>query len=86
MVNLLKKYWQSNRKAILSALIISVLLGGGFLVYLKFVGIPRTEARNLFNQAQLLLLDDKDREAKTLLDKAYETWPEEYILNLLQTF
>lgn len=79
MGKLLKQYWLNNRKAISSMLLVTFLLVGGFLAYLKLIGIPRTEARTLYNEAQLLLFDDRDDEAKALLEKAYSIWPEEYI-------
>lgn len=79
MGTLLKKYWLANRKGVLATLLTSFLLTFGFLTYLKFVGIPRTEARNLFNQAQLLIEEDRASEAKELLTQAYSVWPEEYI-------
>jgi hypothetical protein len=82
MVNLLKKYLVSNSRGILATLLTSFLLLIAFLTYLKFIGIPRTEARNLFNQAQLLILQEKDSEAKDVLMQAYAIWPEEYIKQL----
>lgn len=83
MGKLLKQYWLSNRRAIFSAFILTILLAAGFLAYLKFVGIPRTQARNLYNQAQLLLAEDKTAEAKEILVQAQAFWPEDYILEAL---
>lgn len=80
MGTLLKRYWLTNRKAIFSALIITFLLAVGFLAYLKFVGIPRTQARNWYNHAQLLITEGKTKEAYDVLQDAYSIWPEDYIL------
>lgn len=50
-----------------------------FLVYLVTLGIPKTTARNLYNEATLALKAGETAQARNLLEEAYKAWPEPYI-------
>jgi uncharacterized membrane protein YgaE (UPF0421/DUF939 family) len=51
-----------------------------FLIYLIAIGIPKTQARNYYNQALIAQSIDQSDLAQSLLDKAYSAWPEAYFL------
>ncbi len=61
------------------SLLVALIFGG----YLILIGIPKSTARNLYNQA-LLAADMGDLEkADQLLQDAYAAWPEDYIQEAL---
>lgn len=60
-------------------MLVSVLVAGVFGAYLVFVGIPKTQARNLYNEAQVARSSGDEGAYSELLDKAYAAWPEGYI-------
>lgn len=48
------------------------------------IGVPKTQARNLYNDAQLELGSGQISAARNLLEQAYKTWPEAYIQEALE--
>lgn len=66
------------------SLLATVVVGLLFSVYLLFVGVPRTHARNLYNEAEALFTQGDDNESRQKLEAAYAVWPEQYILDTLQ--
>ena len=81
----MRSYLQQNWRQMCLALLCSVLLGAGFLLYTFLIGAPKTRARNLYNEAQLALGEDKIEQAVQLMSKAYDSWPEEYILQEIES-
>lgn len=72
----------------LKQLLLSVLVILAFsLIYLTLVGIPKTRARNLYNQAELAAnAGDSQTEVTRLLQEAYAAWPEDYIADYLAKY
>lgn len=62
------------------AVLVAVLIGAGFVIYILAIGAHKTHARNLYNDAHLALKDDRVEQAVQLMSQAYAAWPEEYIL------
>jgi hypothetical protein len=73
-----------TRKELASVFIVSFLSLIAFGAYLLLIGIPRTQARNLYNEAYTLSDQGKQTEAKLKLEEAYRVWPEPYILDGIQ--
>lgn len=63
---------------------ITTVTTGIFLLYLMLIGVPKTQARNLYNDAQLELGSGQISAARNLLEQAYKTWPEAYIQEALE--
>jgi len=66
MFQRLKVYLKQEKKEILKAFIVMILVAGVYLGYLYFIGIPMTKAKNYYNQAYLNYMDgnyDKCRNA-----------------------
>jgi uncharacterized membrane protein YukC len=55
-----------------------------FLLYLYFIGIPKTQARNHFNLAQIAENDGDVSTAKEEYKKALTYWNEGYIKEALE--
>ena len=57
-----------------------------YLTYYFFVGIPKTQARNLYNIAlEYIAFDDYENYYKNL-KAAYNSWPERYIADELEAY
>lgn len=71
------RLWSQNSafKVILTSLLIATV----FLVYLLFMGIPRTQARNLYNQAIVAADFGSITTAQRHFQEALLYWPEPYI-------
>lgn len=50
-----------------------------FVIYLTFVGIPKTQARNFYNQALKQIENDEEDKAKASLLEGLKFWDERYI-------
>lgn len=50
----------------------------GFLLYLFGIGIPKTQARNLYNQAMAALEKGDVGAARAALQNSVAAWPEDY--------
>lgn len=72
----------NQRKQIAKWVGVCGLVAVVYVFYLFAVGIPRTQARNHFNSATLLLAEGQINLAKQELEKAYTAWPEEYVASL----
>ncbi len=75
----MKSYLQAHKAGLTRATLASVALCLVFGVYLALIGIPRTEARNLFNKGEVALALDDKAAAKDYFEQAYAKWPESYI-------
>lgn len=73
-------------KGLIKASLLSITLASLFLSYLYFIGIPKTNARNLYNQAETALSLGNIDKAYMLLRQAVNAWPEEYIVEELKSF
>lgn len=63
------------------SLIVGLIAFVLFFVYLIAIGVPRTHARNLYNEAYTLSEQGQNAEARSKLEEAYAVWPEPYILD-----
>lgn len=68
-------------KDISKSLLLSLLIGLIYLVYVVLVGIPRTKARELYNLGVVEHLSGNLNKSITKLTAANKVWPEEYITN-----
>lgn len=73
-------------KGLIKASLLSITLASIFLSYLYFVGIPKTTARNLYNQAESALAVGNKEKAYSLLQQAVISYPEKYIVEELKGF
>jgi predicted PurR-regulated permease PerM len=80
------EHTHSLPKGLLKAGITSLAVGIVFLGYLLLIGIPKTQARNLFNQAESANKNGDIQKAKELLQQAYLVWPEGYIASELENY
>ena len=68
MVKRIRSYLSREKRDILYAIIVMVLVSLAYLGYLYFIGVPMTRAKNYYNQALLLYGErnyDMAREAIT---------------------
>ena len=70
-------------KALLPVAVVSTLVVLVFGVYLFFIGIPRTQARNLYNEGVLSIQAGEIRPAIQYFRAALNYWPEEHIKTAL---
>lgn len=54
------------------------------IVYLVLVGIPRTQARQKYNEATAAYALSDFNQSLILAKEAYNIWPEQYFLELIQ--
>lgn len=80
-INMLKKL-KKKYKEILAMIVISFLVFWGFLIYLHFVGVPKTSARNYFNLAVLEFDRRNYSKSQDYLNTAKEFWKEAYMSDL----
>lgn len=73
--------WQK----ILISIVTATMVGAIFLIYMVFIGIPKTTARNLYNEAEISQRQGDTTKAKELLEQAYTIWPEPYIQDKMET-
>jgi hypothetical protein len=66
-------------RALVKPLIATFVVGAIFLAYLMYIGIPKTQARNLYNEGLLQIQQGNISDGLELYRQAYTTWPEEYI-------
>lgn len=66
-------------KQIAYSLTISLLVAGTFLTYMFLIGIPKTKARNYYNQAMIARQEGDEAKAQENFEKALNYWNEEYI-------
>lgn len=55
------------------------MVAGGFLAYMFLIGIPKTKARNYYNQGMIAREEGNEAEAQKDFEKALTYWDEEYI-------
>jgi hypothetical protein len=77
---MISKLISNSIKVIIISIIISIM----FFVYLQLFGIPKTQARNYYNLAEIQLGLNNKKLAEEYLVKAISYWPEEYIKQELQ--
>ena len=70
-------------KALLPVAVVSTVVMSVFNVYLYFIGIPRTQARNLYNEGVLSIQSGQIRPAIQYFRAALNYWPETYIKTAL---
>jgi hypothetical protein len=73
------KKFSINWKEFLLSLLVSIIISLLFLVYLVFVGIPKTQARNYYNKALIELENNNIEKAVNYLQTALNYWDEKYI-------
>jgi hypothetical protein len=66
-------------KRALPVLVLSIAVAAVYGAYIYFVGIPRTSARHLYNEAQQAFKAGNISTGLQKLDQAYAAWPETYI-------
>lgn len=66
-------------KQLAYSLTISILIAGIFLAYMFLIGIPKTKARNYYNQGMIAREEGNEAEAQKNFEKALTYWDEEYI-------
>lgn len=66
-------------KQLAYSLTISLLVAGIFLAYMFLIGIPKTKARNYYNQGMIARQEGNETEAQKDFEKALSYWKEEYI-------
>jgi len=72
-----------NKSQAIKFVIVSIGITTVFLLYVWFIGIPKTEARNLYNRAQIFIELHDYISARSLLEDAYAEFPEGYISEAL---
>lgn len=82
MISRIRSLLWNQRKEIGKWVIVCGLVAVVYISYLFVVGIPRTQARNFYNSATLLLADGEIDQAKQELERAYAAWPEDYVASL----
>jgi hypothetical protein len=70
-------------RALIPTAIVSTLIVLIFGMYLFFIGIPRTQARNLYNEGVLSIQAGEIRPAIQYFRSALSYWPEDYIKTAL---
>ena len=76
---------KTHLKNILISVLISIFIAILFLVYMKFIGIPKTQARNFYNLAINNLHQGEKEDAIKHLDNALIYWKEDYIIRKLNS-
>lgn len=71
-------------RGILASVMVSGVICLGFLLYLEYIGRPKTIARNFYNYAQEAEAAGNQELAERFLKRAYATWPEVYIAQELE--
>ncbi|BCX13722.1 MAG: hypothetical protein KatS3mg085_254 [Candidatus Dojkabacteria bacterium] len=66
-------------KNFLLAITVSIVTFFAFCIYLIFIGIPKTQARNYYNKAIIAIEFGARDEAITYLSTALKYWEENYI-------
>lgn len=71
-------------KQLAYSLTISLLVAGIFLAYMFLIGIPKTKARNYYNQGMIARQEGNEIQAQKDFEKALSYWKEEYIKREMQ--
>ena len=69
---------------LLPLVIVSIALIAGFYLYLTFIGIPRTQARNYYNQAVDEMDKGNNTKALEYVNEGLKYWNEPYLNDLKQ--
>lgn len=75
----LRKIVRTTLQVSLASLAVALLFG----IYIVLVGIPKTQARNLYNQGVISIQSGNIREGMQYFREATVAWPEPYILDEL---
>lgn len=70
MFQKLKSYLKQEKKEILQAFIVMVIVASVYLAYLYFVGIPMTKAKNYYNQAYLNFTEGNYEKSRNALNNS----------------
>lgn len=76
----------SWKRSLLKYFLVILLFAVGYLTYYFFIGIPKTQARNLYEISQEHLNMGETDKYIEKLNEAYSRWPEKYIADELETF
>jgi|GEM_PF-5546136 len=79
MFKRVKEYIKRETREILLALAALIFICLGFMVYLKYVGIPMTRAHNLYNQAVLALEKGDKEKAISYMQDSLKVWKTEEV-------
>lgn len=71
-------------KVLLKLAGVSLLVAFICISYLLAVGIPKTQARQKYNEASLSYVLSDYAQSLVLAEEAYKIWPENYIYELIQ--
>ena len=80
----IKNYLHQEKKDILKAFIVLVVVSASYLAYLYFVGIPMTRAKNYFNTGYLYYQEQNYQKAKDALDNSLHYFYSQEAYDLLQ--
>lgn len=73
-------------KTLIKFIFVISLFTTTYLVYYLFVGIPKTQARNLYEAAQEFKQINRYDKYLENLQKAYNSWPEIYISDEIEIY
>ena len=83
MLKKLRTYLKNEYKELLIATLVAFLIIGSFLIYLKFLGIPMTRARNFYNKAVIAYENDDIEKSKGFLTESLNYWEDRVARELL---
>jgi len=83
MLKKLQTYLKNEYKQFLLATIVAILIIVSFMVYLKFLGIPMTIARNLYNKAVISSENGDINKSKEYLIESLNYWEDPKARELL---
>ena len=73
-LKILKTYLDAEKKQLSLALLVLCLTVASFLVYLKFVGLPMTRAKNKFNEGVIMLSVGNKAQAQSKFSESLSYW------------
>ncbi len=86
MLETVRSYLHQHKLGIVYSFITAFGICLLFGLYLFLIGIPKTQARNLFNAGQFAELQNDKAQAVNYYLQALRIWPEQYIREQLKQF
>jgi hypothetical protein len=83
-IDTIKKYFNQEKKEILKAFTVLLIVSVAYIAYLYLVGIPMTKAKNYFNLGYLNYQEQDFQKAKTALNTSLEIFYTQEAYDLLQ--
>jgi hypothetical protein len=81
----IREYAKTEVKEMILAAVCLVLVVAAFMAYLKFIGLPMTRARNLYNQGMLLYSVGNKQAAHDKFRQSLEYWQTPEAQKMLQS-